>query len=179
MSPTYGSIKNEVPWLHGSDLKDKDTGEPRDVKLTIKEVDEVTFTGADGKDQKQAKLFFEGTDKVLGVNTTNRICLRKMFGPMRETDEHELTQAQREELDATDVSPFWVGKRVTFHPVPERNPATKRVEPAVRIKGSPDLDAPVTFTLVLPRKKPKTLTLAVTGKKAPPPVDDIPFGEDA
>jgi hypothetical protein len=54
----------------------------------------------------------------------------------------------------------WIGKRVTLF-ASEWNG-----EPCIRIKGSPDIEKPVTFELKLPRKKPRATTMLVTGKGA-------------
>jgi hypothetical protein len=43
------------------------------------------------------------------------------------------------------------------------------MEPGIRVKGSPDLTAPLTFELRLPRKRPIQTTLVPTGKPAPKP----------
>jgi len=144
--PTYADL-TASPWLHGSDFKGKA------VTLTITEVDEHVFEG-DGKrgDEKRGTIAFKETAKKLGLNRTNTEALRALFGP----DDQNV-----------ELNTVWVGKRVTFYPSPERNPATGKTEPAVRVKGSPDIEADITFTLVLPRKKPRQVTLVKTGKGKP------------
>jgi len=164
----YADLSDPNDWLHGSDLAGKAH------TLTITAVSVELFADdarADAKTRRQGVLEFAKTLKRLGLNRTNRECLRAMFGP---------------DDPSQDVVPLWTGKRVTFFPSPERNPATGKVEPAVRIKGSPDIAAAITFTLNLPRRKPRQVTLVRTGpaavKEAEPakeaePDDEPDFGE--
>lgn len=64
----------------------------------------------------------------------------------------------------------WVGKRVTLHAQMVR--VGRVTQPGIRIKGSPDLTAPVEVTFALPKKKPQKTTLVPTGNRpAPKPVD--------
>lgn len=109
----------------------------KDVTLTMTKVSVEELEGQTGKKQK-AIISFKETPLELVLNKTNGLCLKAMWG--RETD-------------------AWVGKRVTLYPAPiqfEDN------DLAIRVRGSPDLKAPVTFELKLARKKPRTTTMAVT-----------------
>jgi hypothetical protein len=78
-------------------------------------------------------LYFESFEKGWVVNRTNLECLKAMFG--RETDD-------------------WIGKRVTLHPV-----VWSGEDLAIRVKGSPDIERPVTVEVKLPRKKPFTMQM--------------------
>ena len=117
--------------------------------LTIADVD-VEDLPSDKGDKVKGIIKFREAKKALVLNRTNGEYIKAMFGRK---------------------VPEWIGKRITIFP------AEWNGEPCVRIKGSPDLAAPVTFELKLPRKKPKPMTLVVTGRasgKAPPPVESSP-----
>lgn len=110
----------------------------RDVTLTISKVVLEELAGKNGPEMKGI-LSFERTPKQLVLNKTNGLCLKALFG--RNTDE-------------------WIGKKVTFFPAEiqfEDN------DLAIRVRGSPDIAAPVTFELKLARKKPRMVTLQRTG----------------
>jgi hypothetical protein len=131
----------------------------RDVTLTIASVKLDELEGRKGKEMKGIIAFAEKPQRLV-LNKTNGLCLKAMFG--RETE-------------------AWVGKRVTLYPAKiqfEDN------DLAIRVRGSPDLLAPVTFTLKLARKADKQVTLARTGvgaaaaKVQPQPVDEPPPPSD-
>lgn len=63
----------------------------------------------------------------------------------------------------------WIGKRVTIHAQMVR--VGRTTQPGIRIKGSPDLAAPMDVTYTLPRKKPLKVTLVPTGNR--PARDDM------
>lgn len=93
------------------------------------------------------------------LNRTNAEALKEMWG--RETDQ-------------------WLGKRVTLMTQSVR--VGKKMEPGIRVKGSPELTQPLTFDLKLPRKKAIPMTLLPTGKTpAPeqPPADESTTTEEA
>jgi hypothetical protein len=115
----------------------------RDVTLTIKE---VLLEELDGKKGPQMKgiLSFERTSKQLTLNKTNGLCIREMFG--------------RATAD-------WIGKRITIYP---QAVDYEDCDLAIRVRGSPDIAAPITFTLELSRKKPRKVTLQKTGQPAAP-----------
>ena len=110
-----------------------------------------------GKMRTRGVLSFAGTDTELPINSTNRQCLEAMFGE----DPRAL-----------------IGKRITF--VPEKDRFGSEMVNAIRIAGSPDLDEPITATIKLPRKKPKTRRLVPTqqqGRASAPdlkPADEVP-----
>ena len=116
----------------------------RDVTLTITGISLEDLPQEQGGNRTRGILNFQGTKKALVLNRTNGEAIRAMFG--RDTGD-------------------WIGKRVTFFPAPI---SFGDADHAIRVRGSPDISAPVKFTLKLPRKKPVEVTLQVTGKKAAP-----------
>lgn len=74
------------------------------------------------------------------LNRTNAEALKELWG--RETDN-------------------WIGHKVTIHAQMVRVGA--KTEPGIRVKGSPELSAPRTFSLKLPRKRPQDYRLVPTG----------------
>lgn len=86
-------------------------------------------------------IAFKGKKKPWVLNRTNAECLTAMFG--RDVD-------------------GWIGKAVTL--CSEQVRLGGKTVPGIRVKGSPMLEAPLTFELKLPRKKPKPYTLVPTGK---------------
>ena len=114
----------------------------RDVTLTVSAVRLEELEGQKGK-QMKAIVSFSETKKELVLNRTNGLCIRAMFG--RETD-------------------AWVGKRVTLYPAPIDFGDTNI---AIRVRGSPDLPAPLAFELKLPKKKPAQVTLQKTATAQP------------
>lgn len=138
--------------------------------IGIKLVD-VPVIGKDGdvdeaKTKAKGVLYFEGKKRGIVLNRTNAQAIAAMFG-----------------LD-TDG---WMGKRITIHAVPVK--VGNKTEPGIRVMGSPDIKAPVTFELTLPRKRPVKTTLQVTvlgrnGAAAPPapeppPAEDPPPPDDS
>jgi hypothetical protein len=134
----------------------------RQVTLTIKDVDAEPLPQDNGRDRTRGVLSFRETDKQLVLNSTNGQCIRAMFGRR---------------------VPDWIGKRITF--APEKDKFGRETVDAIRIAGSPDLKSPIDAEIRLPRKKPKTRRLEVTGRQQraepQPPMDDEPdrmMGED-
>jgi hypothetical protein len=113
----------------------------RDVNLTIAKVEVDELEGTKGKQTKGIAHFTE-TKKALVLNRTNGECLKAMFG--------------RKIAD-------WIGKRVTLYPAKIESEVA---DLAIRVRGSPDLAADVTFELHLARKRPRKMTLkkTTTGK---------------
>jgi hypothetical protein len=109
----------------------------------------------EGKPSKgKAVVTFQGKDRAWLLNKTNAMCLAGMFGP--DTDK-------------------WIGKRVTLLAVEVQ--VGKGREPGIRVKGSPDLKAPVKVEIKLPRKRPVTMVMQVTGtnsRAAPPQPEPEP-----
>lgn len=119
------------------------------VTLTIEDVTLELLPSDKGPDQTRGVLSFKQTPMQLAINKTNGLCLRAMFGK---------------------VPAEWVGKRVTF--VPELDKFGKETVDAIRIQGSPDIESALSVEIKMPRKKPKTRRLVVTGKNAKP--DEAP-----
>lgn len=116
----------------------------RDVTLTIKAVRTEELEGDKGKQVKPIVSFVERPLELV-LNRTNGLSIRAMFG--RETND-------------------WIGKRVTLYPEKYHDNTTGEDTTCIRVRGSPDLKAAVTFELKLPRKKGVTKTLKRTGAKA-------------
>lgn len=140
-------------YISASELIGKD-----DVTLTIGSVTlEKVESLKQGDDEGQGKMKdrivirFKGTKSDRGwlLNKTNALCIVQMWG--RETT-------------------AWIGKRITIYSTMVR--VGSKMENGIRVKGSPDLAEPLTFSLKLPRKKPIPTTLVPTGKpqKDAPPV---------
>jgi hypothetical protein len=111
----------------------------REVTLEISDVRIEELPSETGGMKVKGVVSFKGKKLELVLNRTNGECIKAMFG--RDTGD-------------------WIGKRVTFYPTEWNG------EPCIRVKGSPDIAAPVKFELKLPRKKPKATTMLVTGKPA-------------
>jgi len=96
------------------------------------------------KERDRGVISFAETDRGWVLNRTNAECLVAMWGA---------------ETDA------WIGKRVTLHALPVK--VGGKDDLGIRIKGSPDLTAPVHAVVKLPRKRPVTMVLQPTGRPAP------------
>lgn len=144
--PEIKQLPDPIDWtelfqsrfLHAADLKG------RDVVLTITAVklEELPDDKRPGEMKVMGSLFFEGKKKALGINRTNAACLKEMFG--------------------TKVA-AWKGKRVGLYPTTTRMPkksggGMEEVD-CIRIRGSPDIPADLSFVLTLPKKKPQTVKL--------------------
>jgi len=105
--------------------------------VTIADVELEDLEGDDGVKTRGVVAFRE-TPKKLVLNKTNGICLREMFG--------------RTLAD-------WVGKRVLLYA------ATWNGEPAIRIWGSPDIEADRVVEIKLPRRKASRMTLHKEARK--------------
>lgn len=106
-----------------------------------------------GKEKDRVIIYFEGSKTGRGwlLNRTNAECIKELWG--RETDN-------------------WIGKRITLHAMNVR--VGPKMEPGIRVLGSPELTEPKTFQLKLPRKKPIPTTLLPTGKQKQPEPDPTP-----
>ncbi len=95
-----------------------------------------------GPNRKKGVVWF--SDHPLGwcQNVTNAFCLAEMFGK-----------------DTT----AWHGKRVTIYATPVLS--FGKMEPGIRVRGSPDLASDKTIVLKLMKKKPQTIELKKTGAK--------------
>jgi hypothetical protein len=116
-----------------------------DVTFTIAEVALEELERDDNSKETKGVVAFKETPKLLLLNRTNSTCLKEMFGV--ETEQ-------------------WKGKRVTFFPEPMIDPFTKKPISAIRVKGSPDLKAPVGVSIKLRKRKAQTRTMLVTGNAA-------------
>lgn len=125
------------------------------------QIEEIRIEELEGEKGKRDRgiLMFKGAKKGLVLNRTNGECLKAMWG-----------RATRE----------WVGKRVTLYPT--NVPFGKEMKLAIRIYGSPDIPADLTFELKLPKKKAQVVTLKRTEAKSKPngtqqPAPTPPIGE--
>lgn len=112
--------------------------------LTVDHVKVVDLEGDDGKVKSRPVVYFREVKRGWVLCKTTAQALAAMFTP--ETDK-------------------WTGKRVTLFA--DMVQVGREKKPGIRVKGSPDLTAAVTFDLVLPRKKPRKVTLVPTAKGAP------------
>lgn len=112
------------------------------VTLTISAVDVEDLPQDKGGDRARGIISFRETKRQLVLNRTNGECIKAMFGR---------------------VVPEWIGKRVTLHPVMINFGGAEEL--AIRVKGSPDIQAPITAEVKLPRRKPFTMRMEVTGKR--------------
>lgn len=109
--------------------------EGRAWTLTIADVRLEKLLSRFGPERAKGIVRFEGAKKELVLNRTNGECLKAMFG--RETD-------------------AWVDKRVTLHAVPYEG------DLAIRVLGSPDLEADLEVTIALPQRRPVVMRLERT-----------------
>jgi len=121
----------------------------RDVTYTIAEVALEELERDDNSKETKGIVAFRETSKLLLLNRTNSTCLKEMFGV---------------ETDA------WKGKRVTFFPFPMVDPFTKKPITAIRLRGSPDLKAPVGVSIKLRKRKAQTMTMQITGAASAAPL---------
>ena len=115
-----------------------------DVTLTITDVFLEELDREDNLKETKGLVSFKESPKVFVLNRTNSDCLKAMFGPETEA---------------------WKGKRVTFFPSPMVNPFTKENISAIRLRGSPDLAAPVSVSIKLRKRKASTMTMKRTGSQ--------------
>lgn len=130
-------------------------------KVTLEKVESLKATDDDGAGKMKDKVivYFKESKSGRGwlLNRTNCEALKALWG--RETD-------------------AWLGKHVTLFAQQVR--VGKKMEPGIRVKGSPDLTESLTFELKLPRKKAVLTTLVPTAKtngngngQTPPPKPPI------
>lgn len=129
------------------------------VTLTIAEVDREKLEREDGHEEAAAVLTFaekrrNGDPIQMVLNKTNA---QALFAMWADTDD-------------------WAGKRVTFYPEPDSSGMSDSGY-CIRVKGSPDLDGPLTYILKLPRRKPKQMKLVKTTAPARPGSFDPATGE--
>lgn len=112
------------------------------VTLTIQNVSLEELEKDDGTTRTTPIVSFAETKRQLVLIKTNAQCIVAMLG--NETDD-------------------WVGKRVTFFPERDASGLSDSGY-AIRVKGSPDIDADIVATIKLPRRKPQTRKLVKTGR---------------
>lgn len=126
--------------------------------LTIDHVKMLDLEDDKGKTKTRPVVYFRETKRGWVLNKTNAQALSAMF--TAETDK-------------------WTGKRVTL--AAEMVQFGKDQTLGIRVKGSPDISGPVTFSLRLPRKRPKDVTLVPTtkgGAKTAPAPEPEPEPEE-
>jgi hypothetical protein len=94
------------------------------------------YEGGAGRDKNRLIIWIVGKDRGWVMGTTNAECMAAMFG---------------EDTDG------WIGKRLMIYTTMVQTRNGKEL--GIRIKGSPDLEKPITFELRLKRKRPVTLTM--------------------
>lgn len=116
-------------------------------KVALEKVEslKVNDDAGGGKMKDRIIVYFQESKSERGwlLNRTNAECIKELWG--RETND-------------------WIGHKVTLHAIQVR--VGPKMDLGIRVKGSPELDAPRTFDLRLPRKKPVPVTLIPTGKAA-------------
>jgi hypothetical protein len=110
----------------------------QDVTLTVTDVEIEDLPQDKGADKPRGILSFRETKKKLVLNRTNGECIKGMFG--------------RNVQD-------WMGKRITFFP------SEWNGEPAIRVKGSPELKQAMDVEVRLPKRKPIVMKMQPTAKK--------------
>jgi hypothetical protein len=131
-------------------------------KVTLEKVESLKKDdGETGKMKDRIIVYFAEGKSGRGwlLNRTNAESLRALFDS-RETND-------------------WLGKRVTL--MAQNVRVGPKMEPGIRVKGSPDIAEPITFELRLPRKRPIATTLVPTGKpkQADAPAIDQPDADPA
>lgn len=107
--------------------------------LHIDHVQAVELEDDDGNKKSRPVVYFRETKRGWVLCKTTALCLARMFTP--ETDK-------------------WTGKGVTLFS--EEVQVGKERVPGIRVKGSPDIAADITFDLKLPRKKARKVRLVKT-----------------
>lgn len=93
-----------------------------------------------GKVRDRLVVFFREADRGWVLNRTNAECIVAMWG--RDTES-------------------WLNHRVTIFQTQVR--VGPKMEPGIRVKGSPELEKPLVVEVKLPRRKPIPMTLIPTG----------------
>lgn len=129
--------------------------------LTIDHVKVVNLEGDDGKTKAKPVVYFREVKRGWVLCKTTALALAAMFTPETDT---------------------WTGKRVTLFA--ENVQVGRERKPGIRVKGSPDLTASITFTLKLPKKKAQTVRLLKTDGKGgavmdPEPSPEVPTDTEA
>jgi hypothetical protein len=112
--------------------------------LTVHRVTRRDIEAPDGKVKSRTVVHFE-EDLPLVVNRTIGRCLHELWGPLVAA---------------------WAGRRVTLYHDPTVKLGPKTVG-GIRVRGAPDLAAPVEVVIELPKRKPLKVTLTPTGRAQP------------
>lgn len=131
----YTALRNKGDYIAASEFGTK---EPT---LTILSAQLVRLEQEDGREKEKGVIRFKETDRGWVLNRTNLELLAALLGV--ETDQ-------------------WAGKRVTLFAQPVKFGG--KTELGIRVKGSPELDAPKVVTVKLPRRRPTEVTLVPTAK---------------
>ena len=102
------------------------------VTLTISGVALDVLESEDGTEKMQAVVNFREIKRQWALNKTNAQCLVAMWG-----------------IDSDD----WMGRRVTLFAERDASGLSDSGL-CLRVKGSPDIDAPITVQVKLPRRRP-------------------------
>jgi hypothetical protein len=127
------ALLNPGQYLKSQELRGDET-------FTITGVEVEELEDVEGGKKVKGIIYLRGSKPWVG-NVTNAMCLKAMFG--RETDR-------------------WIGKRVTLYAAPWKDQVTKEDTTCIRVRGSPDLAADITFTLRLARKRPQQVVMRKT-----------------
>lgn len=121
----------------------------KDVTITIRAIRVEELPQDKGGERAKGIVSFAETKKEWVLNRTNGECLKAMWG--RDTG-------------------VWLGKRVTLYPAPFTSSFGDGAEgdTCIRVRGSPDLAADMRIEVRLPRKKPISVTMRATGRRAVP-----------
>jgi hypothetical protein len=102
------------------------------------------FTKDEAGVEVKGAFHFAGHEKPWRAISINTQCCAAMWG-----DDYE----------------DWVGHKLTIHVVPCEVKGQYFGQPSLRVKGSPDLAAAKRVEIVLPRRRPWTVTLVPTGRQ--------------
>lgn len=134
----HADLLTPSKYIKGVEFMGKDiTRKILGVKLELLERDDNTS-------ENKGVVTLEDEEKGWVINVTNKKALVKMFGT--ETD-------------------GWIGKRITLWFDPQVK-IGRETTGGIRVRGSPDIDGPISFEMKLARKKPRTITLLKTGAAA-------------
>ena len=119
-------------------------------KVTLEQVESMKMGDDDsgGKMKDKIVIYFAESKSGCGwfLNRINAEAIKEMWG--RETND-------------------WLGHKITLFTQQVR--VGKKMEPGIRVKGSPELKEPRQYELKLPRKKAILTTLLPTGSPAAEP----------
>lgn len=141
----HADLLHPTRFLKSAEFKGKD------VTFTIADVVMEELEREDNSKERKGVVGFRETEKLLVINKTNAKCIIGMFGLETEA---------------------WKGKRVTFFPFPMKDPFTGDPITGIRVRGSPDIEKPVSVSIKLRKKKAQTMTMQRTGGAAPAPNAD-------